>query len=91
MISFCKYAKKTFLQKKFFIEKNTTLYEYQDNYYICFRNINGNIDELKSFCSSMSEFGTYIDFSDLFERKLVEYGIKIIDKNAVGIINKKFK
>ena len=90
IISFCTYAKKIFSRKKVYLEKNTMLYEYQGNYYICFKNIAGNANELKSFCSSMAEFGVYVDFPELFERKLEEYGTKIISKSVISSISKKF-
>lgn len=55
-----------------------------------FKNISTDIKQLKSFCSFASEFGTYIENSDLFYSKLVEYGNKIIGKNVINEINKKF-
>lgn len=91
VIAFCKFSQKKFLHKKVYSNKNTSLYKYQDNYYMCFKNVSGNLEELKSFCSSVAEFGTYVDCADLFERKLVEYGTEIIDKNVISIVNKKFK
>ena len=75
---------------KAFFDKYTTLYEYRDNYYIVFRNIKADLSKIKCFCSFASEFGTFVQNSDLFERKLIEYGNKIIDKNVINKLCKKF-
>lgn len=68
--------------------KNTSLYLYED-YYLVIDNPNIEQNHLKTFCSIVSEFGKYINNSDLFENKLKEYGRIIIKKNAINtIINK---
>ena len=55
-----------------------------------FHSIKNNPQKLKLFGTTISEFGTYIQNSDLFERKLLEYGKKIIGSNAINTINKNF-
>ena len=71
--------------------KNTSLYFYED-YYLVIDNPNIEQNHLKTFCSIVSEFGKYINNSDLFENKLKEYGKVIIKKNAINtIINKYVK
>lgn len=90
VISFCKYAKINLMQYKVVYDKYTSLYEYQDSYYIVFKNVLPDIDRVKDFCSSSSEFGKYVDNADLFESKLAEYGNKIVGKNVIQTINKKF-
>ncbi len=87
--SFCE-----FINKSSFIallkKQTVSLYSYDNHYYLCFKNLRGTFEELKGFCSALTEFGLYVDSSDLFERKLKEYGKRIISKNAIGIILEKF-
>ena len=90
LISFCKYAKLKLMEFKIFADKNTSLYEYKKEYYIVFRNIVLDASLVKKFCSAVAEFGTYIVHSDLFESKLAEYGEKVLNKNVIGTIAKKF-
>ena len=90
VVAFCKFTKKNYLHQKIYLDKNTVLFEYENKYYICFKNITGSLYALKRFCASISEFGKYIDSSELFERKIIEHGNEIIAKNAVGTIAKRF-
>ena len=90
IISFCKYVSYLPQKDKIYTSKNTSLFEFQGSYYLVFRNIKCSLQKLKTFGFSISEFGTYVDNSDLFERKLLEYGKKIIENNAINIINKNF-
>ena len=90
VVLFCKFAEKHFAKNSIYMDKNTSLYTYQNAYYICFKNVDGDSSDLKRFCSSMAEFGQYITSSDLFERKLIEYGTLIIKKNVINSINKQF-
>lgn len=71
------------------IAKNISLYEYKNVYYLAFFNINSNYDNLKKVFSSITEFATYVNNSDLFIRKLSEYGRIVMKNNAlkVGIQN----
>ena len=84
------FAKSSLVKHKIFLDKNTSLYEYKNKYYIIFRNIVSDLEKVKQVCSSTSEFGTYIDNSDLFESKLKEYGSLIIANNVINNITKKF-
>ena len=90
VISYCKYAKINLMKNKVIKDKYTILYEYQDNYYIVFKNVISGVNAVKIFCASSSEFGKYVENSGLFEHKLSEFGNKIIDKNVISIINNKF-
>ena len=90
VISFCKYIYTLQSKHKLYVSKNTSLIEFQDNYYMVFHSIKNNPQKLKLFGTTISEFGTYIQNSDLFERKLLEYGKKIIGSNAINTINKNF-
>lgn len=67
------------------IAKNITLFEYKDIYYLAFFNINSTYVDLKKFFSSITEFASYVNNSDLFIRKLNEYGKIIMKNNALKI------
>ncbi len=69
--------------------KNTSLYFYED-YYLVIDNPNIEQNHIKTFSSIVSEFGKYINNSDLFENKLKEYGKVIIKKNAINTIIDKY-
>ena len=90
IISFCKYVKIHLMQYKVIYDKFTSLYEYQNNYYIVFKNVQPDINKVKHFCALSSEFGKYVENAELFESKLAEYGNKIVSKNVINVINKKF-
>lgn len=63
------------------IAKRITLYEYKNTYYLTFDNINTDIPITNKFNSLITEFGNYVDNSDLFIRKLIESG-KVVIKNS---------
>lgn len=63
------------------ISKKVTLYEYKNNYYLALDNINLDNPLTNKFYSLITEFGTYINDSDLFIRKLIESG-KIVIRNS---------
>lgn len=65
------------------IAKNICLYQYKNQYYLNFYGINLNCTDLKRFFSSITEFGTYINNSNLFKSKLVESGKIVIKNNAI--------
>lgn len=67
-----------------------SLYEYNEKYYLIFSNIHVNINLLKSFCSSITEFAHFVENADLFESKLLEYGNLVIKDNAIDICIKHF-
>ncbi len=90
VLTFCNFATKALTDKKINTDKNSSFYQYLNKYYICLKNISGNTQAVKRFFSLASEFGTCVDSSTLFERKLIEYGTKIISKNAISTLNKKF-
>lgn len=70
--------------------KKSKLYLYNNCYYLSLNNILADLTLLKSFCSLISEFGIYITNSDLFEKKLSEYGKVIIKSNAIETCCKYF-
>lgn len=63
--------------------KDISLYLYKNNYYLVFTDINLNLNLLKTFCSSITEFAHFVNNSDLFESKLLEYGELVIKNNAI--------
>lgn len=70
--------------------KKAILYSYNDCYYLVLNNILADLNLLKSFCSLISEFSSYISNSDLFEKKLNEYGKIAIKNNAISTCCKYF-
>lgn len=66
-----------------FVE-NTSLYFYENRYYLVFTKLNNNFEDIKSFTSAITEFAHFVNISTLFERKLLEYGEVIIPNNAIG-------
>ena len=67
------------------------LYEYKNNYYLEFRNLNMAYNDLKIFLYSISEFGSYIKNSDIFARMLSEKANLIMKHNALKFTIKYFK
>ena len=65
------------------IAKNISLYEYKNTYYLTFFNINLTYANLKKLFSSITEFATYVNNSDLFIRKLNESGQIVMKHNAL--------
>lgn len=59
------------------------LYQYQENYYLVFTDIQQEDNLLKPFCSSITEFAHLVNDSSLFERKLLEYGTLVMKDNAI--------
>lgn len=85
--SFCDYC--SFLQHSMYntkiskLAKSCELYKYNSNYYLIFTNINLKSDAVNFICHSITEFAHFIDNSELFEKKITEYGTPIIKKNAI--------
>ena len=71
--------------------KDSILYKYRDSYYLIFKNINIKYpNKLKLFFSSIIEFGTYYEYSDVFIAKLYENGKVIFKTKAIQNYNKYF-
>lgn len=70
--------------------KKSILYLYNNNYYLVLNNILADLSLIKSFCALIAEFSSYITNSDLFEKKLNEYGKVIIKNNAIETCCKYF-
>ena len=69
--------------------KNSTLYLYKSKYYLCL--YENDIRPFKSIYYYIIEFATRITNSDLFERKLKEYGKEIFKTNAIDSCIKHFE
>ncbi len=73
------------------IAKSTLLYTYNGKYYLVFSKLNLNHPYIKRFYTLITEFGTYINNSDLFSYKLYERGNLVLKNNAIKICLKYFK
>ena len=65
------------------ISKCSSLYLYNNNYYLLIRNNNISKDIMQNFYISMSEFLSMANLSSNFENKLFEHGKAIIKNNAI--------
>lgn len=72
------------------IAKSTMLYTYNSQYYLLFSKLNVEHPNIKSFYTSITEFGTYVNNSDLFSYKLGERGKVIFKNNAIKLCLKYF-
>ena len=72
------------------IAKSNTLYLYNNKYYLVFDKINIDYPDLKILYSSITEFATYIQFSDVFVAKMKESGKIIIKNNALATCKRYF-
>lgn len=87
---FCQSLKFSFQTNLTSLAKKNSLYIYQDQYYLVFENINLECSNIKSFYSAITEFAYFVNHSDLFVRKLCEYGKILMKNNAIKICNKHF-
>ena len=72
------------------LAKSMVLYLYNDIYYLCISNINIENSNIKQLYTLITEFGTYVDNSEVFSRKLNECGKIIMKNNAVKTCIKYF-
>lgn len=72
------------------LSKYFSLYEYKKNYYLIIKKIHLDYCHLKDFYLSITEFSHILPYSDLFERKLLEYGKLIIKNDAIKTCIKHF-
>ena len=71
--------------------KKSSLYLYKSKYYLCVYINDKNMNSFKSIHYSIIEFGTHVNNSDMFERKLKEYGNVVFKTNAINNCIKHFK
>lgn len=72
------------------ISKTSMLYSYNNFYYLVFNDINVKYPNLKVIYSSITEFGTYINYSEPFVAKLHECGTLVIKNHAIKVCSKYF-
>lgn len=89
-LGYCEFLKNDILKYLEDFTSHTRLYEYHNKYYFVLENIKANDHLLKSFASSITEFAHFVDDSDLFESKLLEYGTVIFNDNAISECLKHF-
>ncbi len=70
--------------------KSSDLYEYNSNFYLILSEINTNSVNLDYICSSITEFAHFVNSSELFDRKIKEYGKLIVENNALATFMKHF-
>ena len=87
-LEFCTYIEKQSTNNIFDKLTHSSLYQYNSKYYLCITNT--NLDIFKQLHCSIIEFGTSIANSNLFERKLIEYGKAIFKTNAISECVKSF-
>jgi len=72
------------------IIEDVKLYKFKEDYYLTFKIISNDLQKLKTLSLMFSEFGNYVRDSELFERKILEYGEIICEDNAILILKKHF-
>ena len=65
------------------LAKNSSLYLYDNTYFLVVSGINLDFANLKNFYAVISEFAKLMGNNDSFESKLLEYGKPIMKKNAI--------
>ena len=66
-----------------YLAKQITLYSYHQKYYLILTNLNSDHPNLKKFYSSITEFGVFVNNSDIFIPKIIENGTLIMKHNAI--------
>lgn len=89
-IEFCTYFSQNISNSTYLKLKKSSLYKYNSKYYLILNVINITLDKFKFIHCSTIEFAKYITNSDLFERKLFEYGTPVFKTNAIGKCIKEF-
>ena len=64
--------------------KNTSLYFYNDSYYLLISDINDSYEHLNVFFSVISEFTDRVNNYKNFDAKLIEHGKTIFKQNAIS-------
>ncbi len=82
---FCEYLKNNLNVEINKVSKASSLYFYNNTYYLIFSNTKFSQKLAKILCVIASEFLSPLSFSNCFESKLFEYGKPIIKSNAINI------
>lgn len=81
---FCAFIRNTLNERQIYdFAKASDLYEYNSNYYLVLSGVNIHSPNLQYICSSITEFAHFVNVSELFERKIKEYGKLVIEKDAI--------
>ena len=64
------------------ISNELSVYEYKNNYFLVFSDINLNHEYINMFYTCITEFASYINNSDLFISKLQECGNLVMNKSG---------
>ena len=72
------------------VSKTSMLYCYNSYYYLIFNNINVKYPYLKSLYSAITEFATYVNYSDALVAKLHESATLLIKDNVIKVSAKYF-
>lgn len=88
--SFCDYLKNNVFKYLNDFSDSVSLYEYNEKFYLVFTDIKMNSNLLKAFCAAISEFACFVNSSELFESKLLEYGRLIMKDSAIDICIRHF-
>lgn len=67
----------------YMFSKKSSLYLYKSKYYLCLYLNEKDINSFKPLHYSIIEFASHIDNSELFKRKLNEYGKVIFETDAI--------
>lgn len=89
-LEFCNYLNNNLNTDTYSKLKKSALYQYNSKYYLCIKISNKSLNNFKSIHYAITEFATYINNSELFERKLNEYGHVIFKTNAINNCIKHF-
>ena len=81
--NFCNYIDNTKLKGLNGFSKNSSLYLYDNTYFLVISDINSSFPDLKGFYAAISEFAKMVNNPEAFESKLTEYGKAIMKKNAI--------
>lgn len=87
---FCQFLQSSKLQSISRLAKKEALYLYQGTYYLLIEDFKLENKDLKYFYSTVSEFGKFVNNTDLFKSKLLEYGKVIMKNNAIRTCHKHF-
>ncbi len=87
---FIKYLSSSELSDVNKVSKSSMLYCYKTYYYLIFNNINVKYPHLKAMYSAITEFGTYVDFSDALAAKLHESATLVIKDHVIEVCTKYF-
>ena len=81
---FCNYLNTSFFSKFLNRLKNSTLFLFNNDYYLILRNLKLSLNDFKRFSYMITEFAKRVKDEELLESKLNERGKVIIKKDAIN-------